>query len=134
MAIIYLVYTKRVGKLNTICMGTRNVCYRRTSLQRDNGFNTWYESANGLGYWILYISYDWGDNISSKPHGSRLLVLKIEEEVVLKQLNNNMDEREICEVSATDEITLKKIKDSMYDEDIINRLSQTFKVLADPKA
>ena len=43
-----------------------------------------------------------------------------------------MDEREICEVSATDEITLKKIKDSMYDEDIINRLSQTFKVLADP--
>lgn len=43
-----------------------------------------------------------------------------------------MDEREICEVSATDETILKEIKDSMYDEDIINRLAQTFKALADP--
>ncbi|TCS88776.1 ArsR family transcriptional regulator [Keratinibaculum paraultunense] len=47
-------------------------------------------------------------------------------------MNNNMEEKEICEVSATDESTLKNIKESMYDEETINRLAQTFKALADP--
>jgi DNA-binding transcriptional ArsR family regulator len=47
-------------------------------------------------------------------------------------LNNNIEEKEVCEVSATDDITLKEIKESIYDEETINRLAQTFKALADP--
>ena len=47
-------------------------------------------------------------------------------------MNNNIEEKEVCEVSATDEITLKEIKESIYDEETINRLAQTFKALADP--
>ncbi|MCF6459466.1 transcriptional regulator [Clostridium sp. Cult3] len=43
-----------------------------------------------------------------------------------------MEEKEVCEVSATDDITLKEIKESIYDEETINRLAQTFKALADP--
>ena len=47
-------------------------------------------------------------------------------------MNNNIEEKEVCEVSATDDITLKEIKESIYDEETINRLAQTFKALADP--
>ncbi len=43
-----------------------------------------------------------------------------------------MEEKEICEVSATDEHTLKKIKDGLYEEEDIQELSQIFKALGDP--
>lgn len=47
-------------------------------------------------------------------------------------MKNEFDEKEICEVSATDQVTLEEIRESMYEEEVINRLSQTFKALADP--
>lgn len=43
-----------------------------------------------------------------------------------------MEEKEICEVSVTDEVSLRKIKESLYDEEEIQDLSQIFKALADP--
>lgn len=43
-----------------------------------------------------------------------------------------MEEKEICEVSATDEETLKKIKDGLYGEEDIQELSRIFKALGDP--
>ena len=43
-----------------------------------------------------------------------------------------MEEKEICEVSATDEETLKKIKDGLYEEEDIQELAQIFKALGDP--
>ncbi len=43
-----------------------------------------------------------------------------------------MEEKERCEVSATDETTLKKIKESLYEEEDIQELSQIFKALGDP--
>jgi DNA-binding transcriptional ArsR family regulator len=45
---------------------------------------------------------------------------------------NTMEEKERCEVSATDETTLKKIKESLYEEEDIQELSQIFKALGDP--
>lgn len=47
-------------------------------------------------------------------------------------MKNHNESKEICDVSATDETTLKAIKESLYGEEIINRLAQTFKALADP--
>lgn len=43
-----------------------------------------------------------------------------------------MEENEICEVSSTDEITLKKIKENLYNEEEIQDLAQIFKALGDP--
>lgn len=47
-------------------------------------------------------------------------------------MKNHNESKEICDVSATDEVTLKAIKESLYGEETINRLAQTFKALADP--
>lgn len=41
-------------------------------------------------------------------------------------------EKEICLVSATDEKSLKKIKDSMLEEEEVKALSGIFKALGDP--
>lgn len=42
------------------------------------------------------------------------------------------EDKEICQVSATDASELKKIKKTMLEEEKINLLSQIFKALADP--
>lgn len=47
-------------------------------------------------------------------------------------MKNNIEQKETCDVSATDEITLKAIKESLYEEVVVNRLAQIFKALADP--
>lgn len=47
-------------------------------------------------------------------------------------MKNHIDEREICEVSATDEITIEDIRESLYEEEVVNQLAQIFKALADP--
>lgn len=47
-------------------------------------------------------------------------------------MKNDFDEKEICEVSATDKATLDMIKESLYEEEVVNRLAQIFKALADP--
>lgn len=47
-------------------------------------------------------------------------------------MKNDFDEKEICEVSAIDEVTLNEIKESLYEEEVVNHLAQIFKALADP--
>jgi len=42
------------------------------------------------------------------------------------------EDKEICQVSASDANELEKIKKTMLEEEKINLLSQTFKALADP--
>lgn len=43
-----------------------------------------------------------------------------------------MEPKGICDVSPTNESTLKAIKESLYEEEIVSMLAQTFKALADP--
>ena len=47
-------------------------------------------------------------------------------------MKNNREAKEISDASAADGAKLKAIKESLYGEDVINRLAQTFKALADP--
>ena len=47
-------------------------------------------------------------------------------------MKNDFDEKKTCEVRAIDEATLNEIKESLYEEEVVNRLAQIFKALADP--
>lgn len=43
-----------------------------------------------------------------------------------------MEDKLVCEVSATDKITLEEIREGLYSQDDIRDLSQIFKALGDP--
>ena len=47
-------------------------------------------------------------------------------------MKNNKESKENSDLNSVDGATLKAIKESLYEEEIINRLAQTFKALADP--
>lgn len=47
-------------------------------------------------------------------------------------MKNKIEPKGICDVSATNESTLKAIKESLYEEEIVSMLAQIFKALADP--
>jgi DNA-binding transcriptional ArsR family regulator len=47
-------------------------------------------------------------------------------------VKKDFGEKEIYESIVTDKDTLDSIKESLYEEEVINRLAQIFKALADP--
>ena len=47
-------------------------------------------------------------------------------------MKKDFAEKETCESIVTDKGALDSIKESLYEEEVINRLAQIFKALADP--
>lgn len=57
---------------------------------------------------------------------------KLQFNIAITKVKNNLEEKEICEVSVTDEDTLDEIRESLYKEEVVKSLAQVFKALADP--
>ena len=47
-------------------------------------------------------------------------------------MKNDWESKEKIDAIAGEEVTLNAIKESLYEDEIINRLAQTFKALAEP--
>ena len=55
MAIIYLVCIGRGRIPNTMYMLFEEFTIEEHPFRGITGFNTWYDSMDGIGYWVLYI-------------------------------------------------------------------------------